>query len=118
MGHSTSPQNYVLLHRTCLGLRRINPAFNIIFFYASILSFELKYREGEALRSSTQVSEANVAFERSRADGGMVDAHALGACGETHGGSSPLPPTRICPRQILIPSLSRFLISETRDLAI
>ena len=24
----------------------------------------------------------------------MVDAHALGACGETRGGSSPLPPTR------------------------
>ena len=27
-----------------------------------------------------------------RAGGGMVDAHALGACGETRGGSSPLPP--------------------------
>ena len=28
----------------------------------------------------------------------MVDAHALGACGATHGGSSPLPPIifRIC----------------------
>ena len=23
----------------------------------------------------------------------MADAHALGACGETRGGSSPLPPT-------------------------
>ena len=29
----------------------------------------------------------------SRADGGMVYAHALGACEETRGGSSPLPPT-------------------------
>ena len=27
------------------------------------------------------------------ADGGMVYAHALGACEETRGGSSPLPPT-------------------------
>lgn len=25
----------------------------------------------------------------------MVDAHALGACGATRGGSSPLPPTRL-----------------------
>ena len=24
----------------------------------------------------------------------MADAHALGACGETRGGSSPLPPTK------------------------
>ena len=26
----------------------------------------------------------------------LVDAHALGACGETHGGSSPLPPIKFC----------------------
>ncbi len=31
---------------------------------------------------------------RARADGGMVDAHVLGTCEETRGGSSPLPPTK------------------------
>ena len=32
----------------------------------------------------------------------MVDAHALGACGETRGGSSPLPPIkRFCDQRIV-----------------
>jgi hypothetical protein len=44
--------------------------------------------EGRVLRPSPHVPS----FLQG-ADGGMVDAHALGACGETRGGSSPLPPT-------------------------
>ena len=46
----------------------------------------------------------------SRAGGGMADAHALGACGVTRGGSSPLPPINLLVWWAIDESVSTMII--------